>query len=115
MRHDTNNSRDAYQTDNDPPTLTYCAPDTTLALPYHLVRSIQLGKDEAEVVVNYDDYTATITGANLGRLWRELRAYQLREIAINGGVPARALGSGSARCLVEGIEVRRNDENEPEA
>lgn len=114
MRHEQPNPGDAYQTDDDPPTLTYCVADTILALPYHLVRSMQLGKDETRVEVAYDDYTAMIIGTNLGRLWRELRVYRVREIVVNGGAPAKALGSESGRCLVEGINVRRREGAEPE-
>lgn len=114
MRHDTSNPREAYQIDDDPPTLTYCAPDITLALPYHLVRSMQLGEEENRVVVEYDDYTATISGGNLGRLWRELRAYRLKEISINGGAAAKALRQHTERCLVETITIARTDADVPE-
>jgi hypothetical protein len=114
MRHDPGNPGDAYQVDDDPPTLTYCAPDMTLALPYHLVRSMQLGKDADRVVVEYDDYTATISGGNLGRLWRELRAYRLKEVSINGGAAARAIRQKTERCLVETITIARTDGDVPE-
>jgi hypothetical protein len=114
MRHDKCNPAEAFQIDDDPPTLTYCAPDIALALPYHLVRSMQLGKDADRVVVEYDDYTATISGGNLGRLWRELRAYRLKEISINGGAAAKALRQQAERCLVETITIARTAADVPE-
>ena len=114
MRSDRSNAGECYQIDDDPATLTYCAPNITLALPYHLVRSMQLGEDETRVIVKYDDYTATITGADLGRLWHELRAYRLKEVSINGGAAGKALRQEIERCLVESITIVRKDANVPE-
>ena len=114
MRSDRSNAGECYQIDDDPATLTYCAPNITLALPYHLVRSMQLGEDETRVIVKYDDYTATITGADLGRLWHELRAYRLKEISINGGAAAKTLRPETARSLVESITIARTEAAAPD-
>ena len=114
MRSDRSKPGECYQIDEDPPTLTYCAANITLALPYHLVRSMQLGEDETRVIVKYDDYTATITGADLGRLWHELRAYRLKEVSINGGAAGKALRQEIERCLVETITIARKDADVPE-
>lgn len=113
MRNDRSKQGECYQIDDDPPTLTYYAPNNTLALPYHLVRSMQLGEGETRIVVEYDDYTAAVAGANLGRLWHELRAYRLKEVSINGGAAGKALRQEIERCLVETITIARRDADEP--
>jgi hypothetical protein len=96
---------EAFKIDEDHPTLTYRAEDRILALPYHLVRFIELEPNETRILVGYDDHEVGIRGKHLGRLWRELCAFRLKEITINGGAAAKALGATAERCLVERIEI----------
>lgn len=104
-----------YQSDDDHPTLTFAANDQTLALPYHLVRSLELGRGEKRIDIDYDDYQVRIEGAQLVRLWRELRAFRVKEVSINGGKAAQALGERGERCLVQAITISRKQEVVPEA
>ena len=95
---------EAFRIDEDHPTLTYRAEERILALPYHLVRFIELEPNETRIQVGYDDHEVRILGRYLGRLWRELCAFRLKEVTINGGAAAKALGAAAERCLVERIE-----------
>lgn len=114
MRNDSNQP---YQTDDSPPTLTFRKSGLTLALPYHSLRSMQLGEGGDTIRIGYAGHEATVSGANLDRLWRELCAYRVSEIAIDGGAAAKVLGSESGRCLVDAIAVvaREDGEDSPQA
>ena len=98
---------EAFQSDDDHPTVTYVATNETLALPYHLVRSLRLGKGEKSILVEYDDHRITINGANLTRLWRDLRAFRVKEVLANGSKAAQALGEQAERCIVERITIEQ--------
>jgi|GEM_PF-2777135 len=98
---------EAYQTDHDPPTLTFCTGETTLALPYHLLRSLHLR--ETGIFLDYSGYEITVRGTALGKLWKELRAYRVKEIAVTRAA-AEKLGGGSACCRVGEIAVEKNEE-----
>ena len=95
---------DPYQTDDNTPTLTLVTADGSTAFPYHLVRSMRLGTDASRIDIDLDEKTVAVCGSGLGKLWRELRAYRVREISVNGGDAARQLGEG--RVLVTSIELQ---------
>ena len=101
----TTHLTEAFKIDEDHPTLTFRADDRILALPYHLVRSLDLQPDETRIVVGYDDHEVSILGKHLGRLWKELCAFRLKEITINGSGAGKALGESADRCLVERIAI----------
>jgi len=105
MNTTSNPQTETFAIDEDHPTLTYRSGDRILALPYHIVRSLDLDPDETRIVVGYDDHKVTIRGKHLGRLWRELCAFRLKEITINGAGAAKSLGDRAERCLVEGIDI----------
>lgn len=96
---------DPYQIDDNSPTLTFVAADQTLALPYHLVRSMHLGSDGRKIVIDYDEREVAVRGSTLERLWKELRAFRVREVSINAGEAGKAVGGKAERALVEAIEI----------
>jgi len=110
MKNELGNT-DPYQVDDNTPTLTLVASDQTLALPYHLVRAMRLGSDR--IAIDYDDLEVTVRGTALERLWKELRAFRVREILINGGGAAKAIGKSAGRALVESIQIDAKDAAEP--
>lgn len=105
---------DAFQSDDDHPTITYVATDETLALPYHLVRLLRLGKAEKSILVEYDDYRITINGTNLTRLWRDLRAFRVKEVLTNCSKAAKAMGDQTERCIVERITIEQVENSPPD-
>ena len=105
MNRPTSQTTEAFKIDEDHPTLTYRADERILTLPYHLVRTIDVDPGETRVVVAYDDQEVSVSGKHLGRLWRELCAFRLKEISINGAGAAKALGESAERCLVERIDI----------
>ena len=73
---------DPYQTDDNTPTLTLVTGATSTALSYHLVRSMQLGESAQRIDIDFDEQTAAICGSWLGKLWRELRTYRVKEVSV---------------------------------
>lgn len=96
---------DPYQIDDNSPTLTFVAGDQTLALPYHLVRAMHLGGDGRKIAIDFDEREVTVRGSSLDRLWKELRAFRVREVSINAGEAGKAIGGKAERALVEMIEI----------
>ena len=94
-----------YQVDDNTPTFTLVIGSEDIAFPYHLVRSMQLGREAKRIDVDLDEFAITIKGSKLGKLWRELRAYRIKEVETNAGEAAKAVGSESNRAIVESIEV----------
>ena len=105
MRKQPDNPSEAYQIDDDPPTLTLVADDQTIAFPYHLVRALRMDTGGHEIVIDYDEHEVRVRGSGLGRLWKELRSFRVREVSINGGAAARAVGGRGARTFVESIRI----------
>jgi len=99
-----------YQTDDNTPTLTLVTGHESIAFPYHLVRSMQLGDSAKRIVIDLDDQTVTIAGSKLGKLWRELRAYRIKEISPNAGEAAKAVSSKLERAIVEDIAITLKEE-----
>ena len=104
---------DPYQSDDDHPTLSYVTAKGTLALPYHLVRELRFDSAARQIRIGYDDYNVAVSGANLNRLWKELRAFRVKEIAINAGEAGKALGPESGKCLVNGIRIEQKADPVP--
>ena len=96
---------DPYQIDDNSPTLTFVTGDQTLAIPYHLVRAMHLGGDGRKIVIDYDEREIAVRGSALERLWKELRAFRVREVSINAGEAGKAVGGKAERALVESIEI----------
>ncbi len=94
-----------YQTDENTPTLSLVTGSEDTAFPYHLVRSMQLDGEARRIAIDLDEYAITIKGSNLGKLWRELRAYRVKEVSTNTGEAARAVGSKANRVIVESITI----------
>lgn len=108
------NAHQPYQTDTDPPTLIFYAAESTIALPYHLLRSLHFA--DRSIRLEYGDYEIGIHGTALGKLWKELRAYRVREIVVTEGAAAKALGESTSKCQIQRIEIERTDkENGGEA
>lgn len=93
-----------YQTADDTPTVTFVTAESSVAVPYHRVRELCIDPEGRRIVVAFDSREAVVGGSALGRLWRELRAFRVREIAINAGAAARQL-EGEA-CCVRSIELK---------
>lgn len=109
MRFDRTDPTEAYTTDDRPHMLAYGTAEDSVALPYSRVKTISLGPDESRIDIDYRNHEVRITGTNLGKLWRELRAYRVTEVSINAGAVGKALGDNSEHCLVESIEIRSKD------
>ena len=112
MKTDRPHPNEAYETTDAPQTVAFYATDTTIALPYHLLRSIHL--EAREIRIEFSDYVVTVGGTTLGKLWRELCAYRVKEITINRNAPGELSAKAANRCSVASIEISPKADELPE-
>ena len=66
-------------------------------------KKLGLSENGVEIAVSYDEFDVKIRGRHLHRLWRELRAFRVKEVSLNGGAAVTSLGGAAERCFVESI------------
>ncbi len=95
----------AFDTSEGTPTIAFEQPEETLALPYDSLDSIQF--DNAGCIrIFFQGHEVSLHGSNLLKLFEALAAFRVKEIQINGGNAAQALGAQSGICLVDRIEIK---------
>ena len=112
MKPDHPHANQAYETSDAPQTVAFYATDSTIALPYHLLRSIHLSAHQ--IRIEFNDYIVTVGGTALGKLWRELCAYRVKEIAINRSATGELSAKAANRCSVAKIEITPKADELPE-
>ncbi len=96
----------AFETSDRTPTIAFEQAEETLALPYDSLESIQYD-DKGRIQIAFEKHEVSLHGSNLGKLFAELSAFRVKDVLVNGGAAAKALGKRSGRCLIDRIEINR--------
>ena len=94
----------AFETSDRTPTIAFEQSEETLALPYDGLEGIQYDYKRCIRIV-FEKHEVSLHGSNLDKLFEELAAFRVKEVLINGGAAAKALGDRSGRCLIDRIEI----------
>ena len=108
MTTNPNQPDSAYETDDHPATIAFNAKEETVAFPYHRIDEMRRGQGDQSIEIDCDDTRIMIHGSHLGKMWRELCAFRLREVSVSIlTVVEKELPVKPARCRVEKIVIQR--------
>ena len=111
MTTSPNRTDNVYETDDHPHTIAFNAKEETVAFPYHRIDEMRRGQGDRSIEIDCDDTRITIRGSHLGKMWRELCSYRLREVSVSIlTVVEKELPVKPARCQVDVIEIHRMDD-----
>ncbi len=107
---------ETHATADHPWTLTFRSNDRTLCKPYSHLRYAELiegASNGIQIKITFDDWIVTLKGTGFGKLWDELRAFRLKEVAVTSlSVIDQELTGKPARCHIEAIDIRSRDDDD---
>ena len=113
MKTSPNQTDSVYETDDHPHTIAFNAKEQTVAFPYHRINELRRGQGDRSIEIDCDDTRILIRGIHLGKMWRELCAYRVREVSVSVlTVVEKELTVKPTRCQVEEIVIHRMDQEE---